>query len=257
VPAQLAFAIDRVKALAPTHPEWKTRQPFKAALEGDLEALVRSGEKGLVELVMATHVGQSPEEFQRIVNQWLATARDQHGRRWEERVYQPMLELLAYLRMNGFKTYIVTGGGVEFVRAFAERVYGVPPEQVIGSSVKTTFEVKGATARLVRQPRLDFIDDRDGKPVAINQYIGRRPIAAFGNSDGDLAMLQWTAAGPGRPFGLLVQHTDGEREYAYGRQAAVGRLSAGLSEALKRGWVVVDMKHDWKTVYPPAQTAGP
>ena len=209
---QLMFALDRVKALAPMHPEWKQKQPFKAVLEGDVKTALAGGKHALLELVMATHAGNTKEEFAQIVMDWLATARHpKTGRAFTEMVYQPMLELLAYLRANGFKTYITSGGGIEFMRPWAEKVYGIPPEQVIGSSIKTKFELRDGTPVLVRLPEINFIDDKAGKPVAINQHIGRRPIAAFGNSDGDLQMLEWTAAGAGRRFCLYVHHTDAER----------------------------------------------
>ena len=248
---QLFFAIDRVKALAPKHPEWKTQQPFKAVLEGDMKALAASGEKGLVTLVMATHAGMTTTEFEKIVSDWLATARHPATHRpFTKMVYQPMLELLAYLRANGFKTYIVSGGGVEFMRPWTNEVYGVPPEQVIGSSIKTKFEMRDGKPVLVRLPEINFIDDKEGKAIGINAHIGRRPIAAFGNSDGDLQMLQWTTAGDGGRFALYVHHTDGEREWAYDRKATFGRLDKGLDEAKAKGWTVVDMKKDWKVVYP-------
>ena len=248
---QLAFALDRVKALAPQHPEWKDQQPFKAALEGDMKSLAQSGEHGLLELVMATHAGNTTEEFAAIVKDWLAEARHpKTGRPYTETVYQPMLELLAYLRDNGFKTFIVSGGGIEFMRPWAEQVYGVPPEQVIGSSIKTKYEVRDGKPVLVRLPEIDFIDDKAGKPVGINQHIGRRPIAAFGNSDGDFQMLEWTTAGPGPRLGLIVHHDDAEREYAYDRQSPIGRLARGLDEAPQRGWVVVSMRSDWARVFP-------
>ena len=247
---QLAFALDRVKALAPQHPYWKDKPPFKAALEGDMKALAESGEHGLLELVMATHAGNTTEEFAAIVKDWLATARHpKSGRRYTEMVYQPMLELLAYLRANGFKTFIVSGGGVEFMRPWAEQVYGVPPEQVVGSSIKTRYEVRDGKPVLARLPELNFIDDKAGKPVGINQHIGGRPIAAFGNSDGDFQMLEWTTAGGGARLGLIVHHDDAEREYAYDRQSHVGRLDKGLDEAPQRGWLVVSMKDDWKQIF--------
>ncbi len=247
---QLLFAIDRVKALAPQHPAWKTTQPFKAALEGDMKALATSGEKGLLQLVMATHAGTTPAQFQQIVRDWLATARHpRFNRPYTELVYQPMLELLAYLRANGFKTYIVSGGGIEFVRAWSEEVYGIPPEQVVGSSIKTKYEVRDGVPTLVRLPEINFIDDKDGKPVGINQHIGRRPIAAFGNSDGDFQMLEWVTAGPGPRLGLLVHHDDAEREYAYDRKSHIGRLDRGLDEGPRRGWTLVSIKRDWKTVF--------
>ena len=253
---QLLFAMDRVKALAPKHPEWKSTQPFKAVLEGDMKTLAASGEKGLLTLVMATHAGMTPEEFRTTVDEWLSTARHPKFKRpYTELVYQPMLELLDYLRANDFKTFIVSGGGIEFMRAFAEGVYGVPPEQVIGSSIKTKFEMNNGIPELIREPDLNFIDDKDGKPIGINQYIGRRPIAAFGNSDGDLQMLQYTTIPRGKGdtiprFGLIVHHTDSEREYAYDRKTPFGKLDKALDEAAKRGWVVVDMKKDWNVVYP-------
>jgi hypothetical protein len=248
---QLAFALDRVKALAPTHPEWKDEQPFKAVLEGDLETALAGGEHALLELVMGTHAGDTTKEFSQIVKDWLTTARHPTtGRPYTDMVYEPMLELLAYLRVNGFKTYIVSGGGIEFMRPWTESVYGIPPEQVVGSSIKTKFEMRAGTPVLVRLPEINFIDDKAGKPVGINQHIGRRPIAAFGNSDGDLQMLQWTAAGGGRRFCLYVHHTDADREWAYDRDSSVGRLDKGLDEARARGWTVADMKSDWQRIFP-------
>jgi len=247
---QLLFAIDRVKTLAPEHPEWQQRQPFQAVLEGDLRALAESGERGLLELVMATHAGMTTDEFSTIVEDWISTARHPTSNRlYTEMVYQPMLEVLEYLRANGFKTYIVSGGGIEFMRPWVERVYGIPPEQVIGSSIKTRFELRDGEPVLVRLPEINFIDDKEGKPVAIHQHIGRRPIAAFGNSDGDLQMLQWTTAGEGRRLGVIIRHTDAEREWAYDRESHIGRLDQALDEAAERGWVVVDMKDDWGRVY--------
>ncbi|WP_376766889.1 HAD family hydrolase [Rhizobium laguerreae] len=248
---QLAFALDRVKALAPQHPEWKETQPFKAVLEGDMKTLAASGEKGLMELIMTTHAGMTSGDFQKVVTDWLASARDPKFKRpYTELVYQPMIELLAYLRANGFKTFIVSGGGIEFMRPWAEKVYGVPPEQVIGSSIKTEFRMQDDTPTLFRLPEINFIDDKAGKPVGINQQIGRRPIAAFGNSDGDLQMLQWTtmAGGPAR-LGVLIHHTDAEREYAYDRETEFGRLDKALDAASIAGWTVVDMKADWKQVF--------
>ena len=248
---QLAFALDRVKTLAPEHPEWKTTQPFKAALEGDLKTLFAGGEHALLELVMATHAGNTTEEFSQIVKDWLATAKHpETGRPYTDMVYQPMLELLAYLRANGFKTYIVSGGGIEFMRPWTEAVYGIPPEQVIGSSIKTEFELRDGTPVLVRLPEINFIDDKAGKPVGINQHIGRRPIAAFGNSDGDLQMLQWTCAGSGKRFCLYLHHTDAKREWAYDRESSIGRLDKGLDEAKTKNWTILDMKNDWKVIYP-------
>ncbi len=248
---QLLFAMERVKALAPEHPEWREQQPFKAVLEDDKEAVAASGVPGLIELVMATHAGMTTEDFEAVALDWIATARHPTtGRALTEMVYQPMLELLEYLRDNGFKTFIVSGGGVEFMRPWTEEVYGVPPEQVVGSLIKTVFEMREGGPVLVRLPEIDFIDDKEGKPVGINAFIGRRPIAAFGNSDGDLQMLQWTDAGDGPSFCLYVHHTDAEREWAYDRDGHIGRLDKGLDEAASRGWTVVDMKDDWKVVYP-------
>ncbi len=248
---QLAFALDRVKALAPQHPEWKDEQPFKAVLEGDIDAVLAGGEHALLELIMATHAGNTTEEFSWIVEEWLVTAKHPTtGRPYTDMVYQPMLELLSYLRANDFKTFIVSGGGIEFMRPWTERVYGIPPEQVVGSSIKTKFEMRDGKPVLARLPELDFIDDKDGKPVGINQHIGRRPIAAFGNSDGDLQMLQWTAARDGASFCLYVHHTDADREWAYDRDSHIGRLDKGLDEAKARGWTVVDMKRDWKVIFP-------
>lgn len=247
---QLIFAIDRVRALAADNPDWKTTQPFKAALEGDLEALVAAGKPGLLELLMASHAGMTTEEFAAIVREWVASARHpRFDRPFTELVYQPMRELLDYLRDNGFQTWIVSGGGIEFMRPWVLGVYGVPPEQVIGSSIRTRFEWRDGEPVLVRLPEMNFIDDKEGKPVAINQHIGRRPIAAFGNSDGDLQMLQWTTSGDGRRLGVIIRHTDGEREWAYDRESHIGRLDQALDEAAERGWVVVDMKGDWARVY--------
>ena len=247
---QLLFALDRVKALAPRHPEWKDKQPFKAALEGDMKTLAASGEKGLLTLIMATHAGMTPEQFRDTVRDWVAKARHPRFKRpYTELVYQPMLELLAYLRANGFKTFIASGGGIEFMRAWVEQVYGIPPEQVVGSSIKTRYAVKNGVPMLVRQPAVNFIDDKEGKPVGILQHIGRRPIAAFGNSDGDFQMLEWVTAGAGARFGLIVRHDDAEREYAYDRKSHIGRLARGLDEGPKRGWTIVSMKDDWKRVF--------
>ena len=248
---QFAFAIDRVKALAPQHPEWKEKEPFASLLRGDLKGLFTGGEHALVELVMASHTGMTTGEFERIVTDWVATAKHPtSGRPFTDMVYQPMLELLDYLRANGFKPFIVSGGGIEFMRAWAEGVYGIPPEQVVGSSGKTKFETVDGKPVLMRLPEVSFVDDKEGKPVGIQQHIGRRPIAAFGNSDGDLQMLQWTMAGHGARFALLVHHTDGEREWAYDRGSPIGGLDKALDEALAKGWTVVDMKADWKVVYP-------
>ena len=248
---QLIFALDRVKELAPQHPEWRQKQPFKAALEGDLKTVFSSGNHGLLELVMETHSGMTTEEFTQVVKDWLATAKHpRFNRPYNECVYQPMLELLVHLRANGFKTFIVSGGGIEFMRPWTEQVYGIPPEQVVGSSIKTKFEMRDGKPVLVRLPEINFIDDKADKPVGINQHIGRRPIAAFGNSDGDLQMLQWTAAGDGPNLMVYIHHTDAEREWAYDRESHIGRLDKGLDEANTKGWMVVDMKKDWKVIYP-------
>jgi hypothetical protein len=245
------FMFDRVKALALQHPEWKEKQPFKAVLENDMKALIASGEKGAMEIVMATHAGITTEEFEKIVKDWVATARHpRFNRPFTDLIFQPMLELLVYFRENGFTTYIVSGGGVEFMRPWTEKTYGIPPEQVVGSSIKLKFEMRDGKPVLIRLPEIDFIDDGPGKPVGIQKFIGRLPIAAFGNSDGDLQMLQWAAAGEGPRFMLLVHHTDAEREWAYDRQSPIGRLDKALDEAQRRGWTVVDMKKDWKKVFP-------
>ncbi|MGA7981566.1 MAG: HAD family hydrolase [Chromatiaceae bacterium] len=253
---QLAFALDRIKALAPQHPGWKTKQPFKAVLNNDLKALAAAGEKGLVELIMASHAGMSTADFEKIVTEWFKTARHPRFKRpYTELAYQPMLELLAYLRTNGFKTYIVSGGGVEFMRPMTEAVYGVPPEQVIGSTIKTKYEMVDGKPVLMRLPEINFIDDKAGKPVGINQFIGRRPVAAFGNSDGDRQMLEWTGAGNGARLMMLVLHDDAEREYAYGPANGLPDTNFGtfpeslMKEARKKGWVVISMKNDWARVF--------
>jgi hypothetical protein len=248
---QMAFALDRVKALAPLHPEWKDTQPFKAVLERDMKTLAEAGERGLVEVIMVTHAGMTTSEFAKIVTDWLATARDPRFKRpHTELVYQPMLEVLAYLRANGFKTFIVSGGGVEFMRPWSEGVYSVPPEQVIGSSIKTRFEMRDGTPTLFRLPEVNFIDNKTGKPVGINEAIGRRPIAAFGNSDGDLQMLQWATMSGSVRLGVIVHHTDAEREYAYDRHSHFGHLDVALDAAAVNNWTVVDMKKDWKVIFP-------
>jgi hypothetical protein len=249
---QLAFALDRVKAMAPMHPEWKDKQPFKAVLEGDMKTLAESGERGLVEIIMVTHAGMTTAEFAKIVTDWIAAARHPRFKRpYTELVYQPMLELLAYLRANDFKTFIVSGGGIEFMRPWSEPVYGVPPQQVVGSSIKTRFEMRDGQPLLFRLPAVNFIDDKAGKPVGINEHIGRRPIAAFGNSDGDLEMLQWATMSGGVRLGLIVHHTDAEREYAYDRDTHFGRLDKALDAAAVNKWTVVSMKTDWKVIFPP------
>ncbi len=243
---QLFFALDRVKELAPQHPEWQDKEPFAALLKGDVKAAMAGGEKAILEIVMATHAGMTTTEFEKIVMDWIGTARHPQTKKlFTEMVYQPMLELLAFLRANGFKTFIVSGGGIEFMRPWAEKVYGIPPEQVVGSSIKTKYEMRDSGPVLVRLPEMNFIDDKDGKPVGINSHIGRRPIAAFGNSDGDRQMLEWTTGGDGLRFALLVHHTDAEREYAYDKGT-----EKALEEAHATGWTVIDMQHDWKVIYP-------
>jgi phosphoserine phosphatase len=252
VPVQFQFVLERVKQLAPQHPEWRARQPFKAVLDNDMKALIESGHRGLMEIFAATQVGMSADAFDQLARTWLAQSRDaRFHRRHDELVYQPMLEVLRLLRANGFKTFIVTGGGAEFVRAFAEPTYGIGPDQVVGSTLVTQLEPREGKPVLIRTPKIDFVDDKAGKPVGIQRHIGRRPIAAFGNSDGDLQMLQWTAAGPGPSLEVLVHHTDAAREYAYDRQAPSPiRLDKALDEAGPRGWTVVDMKADWKAIFP-------
>ncbi|MCX5816031.1 MAG: HAD family hydrolase [Proteobacteria bacterium] len=248
---QFLFALDRVKELAPQHPEWKTKEPFASLLKGDVKDAIAGGEPAIAQILMATHAGMTTEEFEQIVKAWLATAKHPKTKRpYTEMVYQPMLELLAYLRANGFKTFIVSGGESAFMRPWTEKIYDIPPEQVIGSSIKTKFELRDGKPVLVRLPDINFIDDNEGKPVGINSHIGRRPIAAFGNSDGDLQMLQWTTAGRGARFGLIVHHTDAAREWAYDRTSSIGRLDKALDEAKVKGWTVVDMKNDWKIIYP-------
>jgi hypothetical protein len=249
---QLAFALDRVKQLAPQHPEWKTEQPFQGVLEGDMKAVGATGEMGLMKLMMASHAGMTTDEFQKIVVDWMATHQHPRFKRpYTECVYQPMLELLSYLRANGFKTFIVSGGGVEFMRPWSQKVYGIPPNQVVGSSIKTQFELRDGQPVLMRLAELEFIDDGPGKPVGINRFIGIHPVGAVGNSDGDQQMLEWAASGSGPRLLLLVHHTDAEREYAYDKPSRVGQLDKALTEANAKGWTVIDMKRDWKTVFPP------
>lgn len=248
---QVVFALDQVKALAPKHPEWKKTQPFKALLAGDTKAVLASGAGGLEKIMAVTHTGMTTEEFQKSVNDWLATA--QHPRfhkTYTELIYQPMLELLAYLRSNGFKTYIVSGGGVEFMRPWTEKVYGIPPEQVVGTMGKLKYELVDGKPVLRKLPEVLLIDDKAGKPVGIQEMIGRRPIFAAGNSDGDFEMLEWTTSGSGPRFGVLVHHTDAEREYAYDRNSSIGRLDRALDHAAMVGWLVVETKNDWKVIYP-------
>ena len=251
---QEVFLIDRVKALAPKHPEWKETEPFASALSGDRKRLTAAGSKGAATLLAATHAGMTVEEFTLTVSAWLETARHPTtGRPYAAMVYQPMLELLAYLRSHGFKTFIVSGGGIDFMRPWAEKVYGIPPEQVIGSYGKLKYELVDGKPDLLKLPEIGLIDDHAGKPVGIQTFIGRRPIAAFGNSDGDREMLEWTTAGPGARFGLLVHHDDAEREWAYDRQSAIGRLDRALDQAKTAGWTVVSMKNDWGVIFPPSK----
>lgn len=248
---QAFYLFDRVKTLAPQHPEWTTQEPFASVLKGDVKGALAGGEHGLLAMAAATHAGLTSEEFAATVNEWLATAKHPaSGRPFTEMVYQPMLELLDHLRANGFKTFIVSGGGIDFMRPWTERVYGIPPEQVVGSSLKAAYEVRDGKSVIVKLPELNFIDDKAGKPVGIHQHIGRRPIFAVGNSDGDFEMLEWTTSGDGPRFGLLVHHTDAEREFAYDRESHVGKLNKGLDAAAERGWTLVDMKDDWNAVFP-------
>jgi phosphoglycolate phosphatase-like HAD superfamily hydrolase len=247
---QLAFALDRVKVLAPQHPEWKDKEPFASLLKADLKGALAGGEAAIFQIITVTHSGMTTEEFEKIVRDWIATAKHpKTGKLYTEMVYQPMLELLAYLRGNSFKTFIVSGGGIDFMRVFAEQVYGIPPEQIVGSSGKIDFELRDGKPVLMKLPELNFNDDKGGKPVGIQMHIGRRPIFAFGNSDGDLQMLQWTTAGSGARFGGLVHHTDAEREWAYDRTSSVGRLDKGLDEAKANNWILASMKDDWKHIF--------
>jgi phosphoglycolate phosphatase-like HAD superfamily hydrolase len=248
---QVFFLVDQVKAMAPRHPEWRTQEPFASVLKGDLKAVTANGEAGVAALLVATHSGMTTDEFSRSVSDWIATAKHpKTGQPFTAMVYQPMLELLDYLRANGFKTFLVSGGGIEFMRPWAERVYGIPPEQVIGTSGGLKFDMKDGRPVLLKLPNVVLNDDKDGKPVGIQRHIGRRPIAAFGNSDGDLQMLQWTCNTPGLRLCLFVHHTDGAREWAYDRNSHIGKLDEGLDEASDRGWTVVDMRNDWKKVFP-------
>ena len=247
---QLFFVVDRVKALAPQHPEWNTKEPFASLLKGDMKGALAGGEKGLMEMMAATHSGMTTDEFEKTVIDWIATAKHpKTGKPFTAMTYQPMLELLAYLRGHGFKTFIVSGGGIEFMRPWAEKVYGIPPEQVVGTSGGLKYELRDGKPVIVKTPELFFMDDKVGKPVGIQRQIGRRPIAAFGNSDGDLQMLQWTCIADGARLCLFVHHTDAEREWAYDRESHIGKLDKGLDEAKTRGWTVVDMKNDWKKIF--------
>ena len=251
---QLLFALDRVKALAPQHPEWKTKEPFASLLKGDVKAALAGGERAMLEIIVATHAGMTTAEFEQIVKEWIATAKHPKFKRpYTDCVYHPMIELLAYLRVNGFKTFIVSGGGIEFMRPWTEKVYGIPPEQVVGSSIKTKYEMRDGKPVLMRLPEVNFIDDKTGKPVGINSHIGRRPIAAFGNSDGDQQMLEWTQGDGGTRLMMLVHHDDAVREFAYGAESKIGTFSDALmAEAKKNDWTVISMKDDWKTIFPPA-----
>jgi phosphoglycolate phosphatase-like HAD superfamily hydrolase len=248
---QMIFAFDRIKAVAADHPEWADKEPFKYVLAGDLRKFGATGQKGLLDIMAATHAGMPVEEFHAIVREWMETARHPRFHRpYNQCIYQPMHELLVYLRAHGFKTFIVSGGGIEFMRPWVDKAYGIPPEQVVGSSGVVKFELRDGKPLLLKQPKVEFIDDGPGKPVGINHFIGRRPVMAFGNSDGDLQMLQWTTAGGGHRFGLIVHHTDAQREYAYDRQSRVGKLDKALDEATAKGWTVVSMKDDWKRIFP-------
>lgn len=247
------FAFDEIRRLAPLHPEWAEQEPFKSVIAGDMKGIAASGEKGLVETIGATHSGMTTDAFNETVANWLATAT--HPTKhvpYTSLVYQPQLELLAFLRASGFKTFIVSGGGIEFMRVFTEKSYGIPPEQVVGSSGVVKFQLDAdGKPELMKEAKIEFVDDGPGKPVGINRFIGRRPILAFGNSDGDQQMLEYTAAGSGPRLMALVHHTDADREWAYDRTSHVGKLDKALDEATAKGWVVVDMKADWKTVFPP------
>ena len=248
---QLFFAIDRVKAMASEHPEWKDTQPFKAVLDNDMESLAKQGEHGLIQLVMTTHSGSTQKEFETEVKEWIATAK--HPSKnvgYDKLVYQPMLELLDYLRANNFKTYIVSGGGVDFMRAFVSEIYGIPSEQIIGTRMKTEFDYNNGNPVIKRLPAIDFVDDKEGKPLNIQKIIGKKPVFAGGNSDGDLQMMQWTASNTHKSFMLYVHHTDSVREWAYDRDSHIGRFDKGLDQAMQDGWTLVDMKNDWTVIYP-------
>jgi hypothetical protein len=248
---QLFFAMDRIKALAPEHPEWKTTQPYQSVLENDMKTLMSYGEHGLIQIVMATHAGNTVGEFEQIVKDWLATAKHpRFDRPYTDLIYQPMLELINYMKANDFKTFIVSGGGIEFMRPWTESVYGIPKDQVIGSSIKTKYDYNDGNPVIRRLPELNFIDDKEGKPEGINQYIGKKPVFASGNSDGDLQMLRWTDSNTYNSFQLYLHHTDAGREWAYDRESSIGRLDKGLDEANEKAWTVIDMKNDWKVVYP-------
>ncbi len=253
---QLLFALDRVRELAPEHPHWRTTEPFKSVLRDDMKGVMASGKEGLEQILIATHTGMTAEEFRRAVSEWLATARHPETHmKYTEMVYQPMLELLSYLRANGFKTFIVSGGGIDFMRVFTERVYGVPPEQVVGTEIEAAFELRDGLPVIVKEGKLVLLDDKTGKPVGIYQHIGRQPVFAAGNSDGDLEMLEYTtiagdSAGATPRLGMIIHHTDAVREWAYDRDSFVGRLDTALDDAPSRGWIVVDMKKDWNRIFP-------
>ncbi|NKK75451.1 haloacid dehalogenase-like hydrolase [Rhizobium leguminosarum bv. viciae] len=247
---QLGFMLDRIKALALEHPEWVETEPYKSVLKGDLKGMAASGEKGMLKLGMAAHAGMTTDEFAKIVKDWYATARHPKFKKpYSEMTFLPMRELLDYLRANGFKTFIVSGGGIEFMRPITQDAYGIPPEQVIGSTIATEYALVGDTPVLNRLPKVEFIDDGPGKPVGINKFIGRRPIFVAGNSDGDYEMLRWVTSGPTKGFGMIVHHTDAEREFAYDRESSFGKLNKAMDEADQRGWLLVDMKADWKKIY--------
>ncbi len=248
---QLLYAIDRVQKVSPGHPEWKKKEPFASLIKGDMKAFMASGEKGLAAVMMASHAGMTTEEFNNAVMEWVATAKHpKTGKHFNEMTYKPMVELLEYLRTNGYKTFIVSGGGIDFMRVWAEKAYGIPPYQVVGSSIKSKYEIRNGQPLLVKIPELNFIDDKEGKPAGIHQHIGKRPVFAGGNSDGDYAMLQWTTTASGYPrFGMIVHHTDSIREYAYDRVSHIGQLNKGLDSAAKYNWKIIDMQKDWKKIY--------
>ena len=251
VPFQLYFIVDRIKAMAPQHPEWKTKQPYKGILQGDLKAALAGGEKAILELTMATSAGMTTDEFDKNVKDWMSTAtHPRTGKHFNEMVYQPMLELLSYLRANGYKTFIVSGGGIDFMRVWTEQAYGIPPYQVVGSSFKTKYDTTGKEPVLIKVPEFNFNDDKLGKPVGIHEHIGQRPVFTAGNSDGDYAMMQYTSTGSGPRFGMYVHHTDSLREYFYGDSPGLAQLKRGLEDAAKYHWLIVDMKKDWKKIYP-------
>jgi phosphoglycolate phosphatase-like HAD superfamily hydrolase len=255
---QLNFAVDRVRAMAPDHPDWQTTEPYKSAIAGDMKGLMATGMPGLTKILAVGHSGMTAEAFSESVSDWLATAKHPTtGKPYTAMVFQPMLELLDYLRANGFKTFIVSGGGVDFMRVFAESVYGIPPEQVVGSTPGTHFEMLDGVPTIMKDPSIVLVDDKEGKPVGIYRNIGRRPLLAAGNSDGDMQMLQYTTIARGAEdttprLGLIVHHTDAEREWAYDRQSHVGRLDRALDEATARRWTVVSMQRDWGSVFAAA-----